>query len=139
MSKGFTLMELMIVVVILGLLAALIAPNMMGQSEEAKQKLACINMKQLEMALNDFKLSLGDYPTTEQGLEALINNPDEERFRNFRPGGYLSAKTTPKDPWNRPYIYINDDGVPDLISLGADGKEGGANFNRDLKLSECES
>ncbi|MDR2638412.1 MAG: type II secretion system major pseudopilin GspG [Helicobacteraceae bacterium] len=138
MSKGFTLMELMVVIVILGLLAALVVPNLMGQSEEAKQKLACVQMKQLQVALNDFKLNLGDYPTTEQGLEALIANPDEERFKNFRSGGYLSSKTPPKDPWNKPYIYINDDGAPDLISLGADGKEGGESQNRDLKLSECE-
>jgi general secretion pathway protein G len=131
-------MELMIVIVILGLLAALVVPNLMGQSEEAKQKLACVQMKQLETALNDFRLNLGDYPSTEQGLEALINNPDEERFKNFRSGGYISAKTAPKDPWNTPYIYIYEGDSPELISLAADGKEGGESQNRDIKLSECD-
>jgi general secretion pathway protein G len=131
-------MELMVVVIILGLLAALVVPNLMGQGEEARQKLACVNMKQIELSLNDFKLNLGDYPTTEQGLEALITNPDSDRYKNFRVGGYLGAKTEPKDPWNNAYVYyLNDDGSPELVSLGADRKEGGESFNRDLKLSEC--
>jgi general secretion pathway protein G len=138
MSKGFTLMELMVVIIILGLLAALIMPNLMGQSEQAKQKLSCVQMKQLELALNDFKLNLGTYPTTEQGLGALTSNPDPDRFKSYRSGGYLSSKTAPKDPWNNAYIYLQEDDSFDMISLGADGKEGGIDNNRDIKLSECD-
>jgi general secretion pathway protein G len=130
-------MELMVVVIILGLLAALVVPNLMGQGEEAKQKLACVNMKQIELSLNDFKLNLGDYPATEQGLEALITNPDPDRYKNFRSGGYLGSKTAPKDPWNNNYVYLQEGDSFEIISLGADRKEGGESFNRDIKLSEC--
>ena len=136
--KGFSLLELMIVIIILGLLSALVLPNLIGKAESAKRKLVCIQMKQIEEALKSFKFDNGIYPTTEEGLEALIKNPDPERYTNYAPTGYLESKTLPRDPWKHPYIYINDDNGIDIISLGADGKEGGEGDAKDITLQECE-
>jgi general secretion pathway protein G len=137
MRKGFTLIEIMIVVIILGLLASLVVPNLIGQGEKAKQKLVCVQMKSLKNALNSFKVQYGHYPTTEEGLKALIQNPDPDKYQDYPKGGFLSDKKLPKDPWGNDYIYINNGGELDIISLGADGKEGGSGENRDIKLSQC--
>jgi len=135
--RGFTLIEIMIVIIILGLLASLIMPNLIGQSEEAKKKIACIQMKSIEDALKSFKLKYGNYPTTEEGLKALIEQIDEEKYPDFPKNGFLDSKSLPKDPWGKNFIYVNNDGEIDIISLGADGKEGGSGENEDLKLSQC--
>ena len=138
MRKGFSLIELMIVIVILGLLAAMVVPNLTGKGAEAKQKLTCVQMKSLyNGALDMFKVDNGSYPTTEEGLNALIKNPDPQKYPNYSSSGYLKDKKLPKDAWGRDFIYINDDGNIELISLGADGKEGGSGEAKDLKLSEC--
>ena len=132
--KAFSLLELMIVIVILGLLSALVLPNLLSKAETAKRKLVCIQMKQIQEALKSFKFDNGTYPTTEEGLKALLHNPDPEKYTNYAPGGYLEGKTLPKDPWKHPYVYINEDGSINLISLGADGKEGGEGDAKDLSL-----
>lgn len=137
MRNGFSLMELMIVIIILGLLAALVMPNLIGKSEQAKQGLVCIQMENIRNALDSFKLDNGIYPDTEQGLEALIQNPDPERFTNYAPGGYFKNPVLPKDPWQHYYIYTNDEEGTNLISLGADGKEGGADEGRDVTYADC--
>jgi general secretion pathway protein G len=137
MKKAFSLMELMIVIVILGLLAALVMPNLVGKSEQAKQKLVCVQMKSIGQALNSFKLDNGTYPKTEEKLEALVKNLDTDRYTNFLPNGYFENKQTPKDPWGHEYIYIKLDGGFTLISLGADGKENGAGEDKDIKYEEC--
>ena len=137
MKKGFTLIELLIVIAILGLLAALVVPNVIGQAEEAKRKLVCIQQKALKDALDSFKITMGTYPTTEEGLKALIQNPNPQKYKNYPTGGFLKDKKLPKDPWQRDYIYINNNGNIEIISLGADGKEGGEGENKDIKLSEC--
>ncbi len=134
---AFTLMELMIVIIILGLLAALVMPNLTGKSEEAKQKLVCIQMKNISQALKMFKVDNGRYPTTEEGLKALIKNPSPDELPNYAKSGYLEDSNIPKDPWGHTFVYIEDDGKPELISLGADGKEGGSDENKDIRLSEC--
>lgn len=139
MKRGFTLLEIMIVVVILGLLAALVVPNLIGQGEQAKDKLVCVQMKSLKDALDSFKVQEGRYPSTEEGLMALIKNPDTEKYKNYPRGGFLGSDKLPKDPWGNNYIYINEDGKIDIISLGADGKEGGSGENKDIRLSECGS
>ena len=136
--KAFSLLELMIVIVILGLLSALVLPNLLGKAESAKRKLVCIQMKQIQEALKSFKFDNGMYPTTEEGLEALLHNPDPEKYTNYAPSGYLEGKTLPKDPWKHPYVYINEGGSINLISLGADGKEGGDGDAKDITLQECE-
>ncbi|HIP58882.1 MAG TPA: type II secretion system protein GspG [Campylobacterales bacterium] len=135
--SAFTLMELMIVIIILGLLAALVMPNLTGKSEEAKQKLVCIQMKNISQALKMFKADNGRYPTTEEGLEALMKNPSPEDLPNYAKSGYLEDNNLPKDPWGHPFIYLEEDNNPELISLGADGKEGGNKENKDIRLSEC--
>ncbi len=135
--KAFSLMELMIVIIILGLLAALVMPNLIGKSEQAKQGLVCIQMENIRNALDSFKLDNGTYPTTEQGLDALIKNPDAERYNNFAPGGYFKNAVLPKDPWKHYFIYTKDDEGINLISLGADGKEGGKDEDKDIMYADC--
>ena len=139
MRRGFTLLEIMIVVVILGLLAALVVPNLIGQGEQAKRKIVCIQMKSLKNALDSFKVQEGTYPTTQEGLEALIKNPNPEKYKNYPKGGFLGSDKLPKDPWGHNYIYVNNNGKIDIISLGADGKEGGSGENKDIRLSECQN
>ncbi|SFV75507.1 General secretion pathway protein G [hydrothermal vent metagenome] len=137
-KKGFTLIELMIVIVILGLLAAMVMPSLTGKGEEAKRKLVCVQMKSIyNGALDMFKIDNSSYPTTEEGLEALIKNPDEEKYPNYSASGYFKDGKMPKDSWGHPFIYVNDDGSVELISLGADGKEGGTGEKADIRMSEC--
>ncbi len=138
MKRGFTLLELMIVIIILGLIAGLVLPNVLGQSERAKEKLVCVQMKNLKNALDNFKLEEGSYPTTQEGLRALIQNPNPQKYKNYPQNGFLSSNKLPKDPWGHPYIYVNNNGKIDIISLGADGKEGGEGENKDIRLSECQ-
>ena len=139
MKKAFTLIEIMIVIVILGLLATLVVPNIIGQGEQAKQKLVCVQMKSLKDALDNFKIQEGNYPTTEEGLKALIQNPNPQKYKNYPSGGFLGSKKLPKDPWGGDYIYVNNNGNIDLISLGADKKEGGSGENKDIRFSECQN
>ncbi len=132
-SLGFTLLELMVVVLILGLLAALVVPKIVGRGEEAKITAAKVQMKEIESALELYKLDNGFYPTTEQGLEALVKKPDTDPIpQNYRKGGYM--KKIPLDPWGNPYIYRcpGDHGEYDLFSMGADGKEGGEGSGKDI-------
>ena len=135
--NAFSLMELMIVIIILGLLASLVLPNLMGKGEEAKRKLVCVQMKGVGETLKMFKLDNGVYPSTEEGLEALLKNPSEEDYPSYAPSAYLEGKNIPKDSWKKEFIYINNDGDYDLISLGADRKEGGKDGAKDIRFSEC--
>lgn len=137
MKRGFTLMELMIVIVILGMLSALVLPNIMGKAEDAKQRLACIQMQNVEEALKSFKFDNGAYPETEEGLKALVKNPDEEKYKSFANGGYFSGDKVPVDPWKSNYIYLNEEGDINIISLGANGKEGGEESDKDITLKDC--
>ena len=135
---AFSLIELMIVIVILGLLAAMVMPNLTAKGEEAKRNLVCVQMKNIyNGALDMFKINNGVYPTTEEGLEALVKNPDEEKYPNYSPNGYFKDGKIPKDSWGTPFIYINDDETIELISLGADKKEGGSGDKADIKMSQC--
>ena len=138
MKKAFTLIEIMIVVIILALIASLVVPNIIGQGERAKEKLVCVQMKSLKNALDSFKVEEGRYPTTMEGLKALIKNPNPQKYKNYPKNGFLGSKKLPKDPWGNDYIYVNNNGEIDIISLGADGKEGGSGENKDIKLSECQ-
>ena len=138
MKKAFSLIELMIVIVILGLIASLVVPNIISQGESAKKKLVCVQMKNLKNALDSFKVEEGTYPTTQEGLKALIQNPNPQKYTNYPKDGFLSSKKLPKDPWGGNYIYVNNDGEIDIISLGADKKEGGSGENADIRLSQCQ-
>lgn len=136
-TKGFSLIELMIVVVILGLLAGLLVPRIMDRPEEARVSKARMDIRTLETALRFYRLDNGFYPTTEQGLQALVRKPETRPVPdNWRSGGYLEAASIPKDPWGNQYIYRSpgDQGRDyEIISLGADGKEGGTGFNREIR------
>jgi len=136
-KKAFTLIEIMVVIIILGLLAAFVVPNVTGKSDEAKQKLVCVQMKSLNESLKMFRVDNGSYPTTEESLNALIANPDPDTYATYSENGYIEGKKLPLDPWNRPYIYLNLEDKIELISLGSDGKEGGNGADKDQKLSEC--
>ncbi|MFW6307322.1 MAG: type II secretion system major pseudopilin GspG [Campylobacterales bacterium] len=133
---GFSLIELMVVIVILGLLAAIVVPNLVGKSDDAKVKLTTVQMKQLEEALNMFRLDNGRYPTTEEGLEILIEKPEDLDLPNYARGGYLGGKSVPKDPWANEYLYFKDGSGFEIISLGADGEEGGEEIDADIKYSD---
>ena len=130
---GFTLLELMVVIVILGLLAALVVPKLIGQSEKAKQTAARVQIRSLEQALQLFKLDNGFYPATEQGLAALVRAPEAGRIpKNYRKGGYIDR--IPNDPWGSPYIYLSPGahGDYDISSYGADATPGGDGENADI-------
>jgi len=138
MRRAFTLIELMIVIVILGLLAAMVVPSLTAKGEEAKRDLVCVQMKSIyDGALDMFKINNSVYPSTEEGLEALVKNPDPEKYSNYSKSGYFKDSKLPKDSWGNPFIYINDEGHVEIISLGADKKEGGKDEGADIKMSEC--
>lgn len=136
-SGGFSLIELMIVIIILGLLASLVMPNIMGKGEEAKQKLVCVQMKNIGETLKMFKLDNGTYPSTEEGLDALAENPDKDKYVNYSKAGYFEDGKMPKDSWQNDFVYLSKNGGFDLISLGADRKEGGDDEGADIRFSEC--
>ncbi len=139
--QGFTFIELMVVIVILSILAVTIGPRLLGRTGQAKQVKARIDMAALETALKLYRLDSGFYPTTEQGLEALVVAPDSEPVPgNWRKGGYLEKGQVGTDPWKNGYIYLSP-GVHaefDLISYGADGVPGGEDENRDINSWELE-
>ena len=140
-QAGFTLIELMVVIVILGFLAALTIPRFMGESDKAKQGVAKTQIVSLETALKMYKLDNGSYPTTEQGLKALVEAPTTGNLpKNWRKGGYLEKGKVPKDPWKNDFIYISpgSHGDFDLSSLGADGESGGEEFDKDINNWEIE-
>ena len=131
--KGFTLVEVLVVVVILGLLAALVAPKIVGHGEEAKRTAASVQIREIEQALEMYRLDNSMYPTTAQGLEALVNKPSSPpEPRRYREGGYI--RRLPVDPWGSVYIYRmpGDHAEFDLFSMGPDGEEGGEGTGRDI-------
>jgi general secretion pathway protein G len=130
-QAGFTLIEIMVVMVIIGLLMALVGPNLIGRSEKAKSQAAAMQIERLGTVLDTFRLDTGRYPTTQEGLNVLVQRP----MGLDRWDGPYMTKAVPKDPWNRPYIYRSpgENGRPyDLYSLGADGAPGGEDNNRDV-------
>ena len=141
-KQGFTLIELMVVIVILGILAGLIIPRIMGRPEEARRMKARIQMESMETALKMYKLDSGNYPSTEQGLEALVEAPTVGQIpRAWRKGGYMEKGRIPKDPWGNEYIYLcpgHHKGDFDLISYASDGEPGGEDNDKDINNWEEE-
>jgi general secretion pathway protein G len=140
-AAGFTLIELMVVVVIIGILAGLIVPRIMGSDDKARDAKTKMQIESLETALKLYKLDNGNYPTTEQGLKALVEAPTAGNLpKNWRQGGYLEKGKVPKDPWGNEFIYIcpGSHGDFDLSSYGADGEPGGEGKNKDINNWEIE-
>lgn len=129
-SRGFTLIEIMVVVVIIGLLAAIVAPNLIGNIDKAAVTRAKGDIRSIETALNLYRLDNFRYPTTDQGLQALVTNPGEATARNWKP--YLSS--VPSDPWSNTYQYLypGQQREFDVFSYGADGQEGGQDIDADI-------
>ena len=134
-NKGFTFLELMVVIFILSLLVGIVGPRLIGRSDEARVVEAKMQIKNFETALNLYKLDNGLYPETEQGLSALIEKPVIGKLPNdYRSDGYLDKKRIPHDPWGNPYIYIcpGSHGDYDIISYGPDGQAGGEKKGADI-------
>ncbi|MFW6388281.1 MAG: type II secretion system major pseudopilin GspG [Desulfohalobiaceae bacterium] len=140
LAQGFSLIELMIVVVILGLLAGMLVPRIMDRPQEAKVTKAKTDIRTLKSGLRFYHLDNGFYPTTRQGLQALIQKPETKpQPENWRSGGYLETSSLPRDPWGNKYIYRcpGEAGRDyEIISYGADGQEGGTGFDQDIKSWE---
>ncbi|HAO54673.1 MAG: type II secretion system protein GspG [Gammaproteobacteria bacterium] len=131
LPRGFTLIEIMVVVVIIGLLATLIVPNVIGQGDAARVTAAQIDIRAIGNALDLYRLNNSHYPSTEQGLEALVNKPAGfPEPRSWGPEPYL--KKLPTDPWGTEFVYINNGFNYELYSFGADGQEGGENLMADI-------
>ncbi len=129
--SGFTLIEVMVVVVILGILAAVIIPNVVGKDEQARRTLSTTSLSNVANALEMYRLDNHKYPTTQEGLEALVTKPASAKV--FPQGGYL--KNIPNDPWDNPMQYVSPGaaGKPyELYSFGPDGQEGGEGDNADI-------
>ena len=140
-SQGFTLIELMVVIVILGILAGLIVPRIMGRPDEAKQLKAKMQIESIETALKLYRLDNGSYPSTDQGLEALVAKPETPPVpRKWRDGGYLEKGRVPVDPWGNTFVYLSPGvhGDYDIASYGADGVSGGDGKNGDINSWEIE-
>ncbi|MEO5356126.1 MAG: type II secretion system major pseudopilin GspG [Nitrospirae bacterium YQR-1] len=133
---GFTLLEVIVVVFILSMLAALVAPKIIGRTDDAKIAEAKIQIRNFETALKLYKLDTGFFPTTDQGLEALVTKPAiGQVLQNYREGGYLENKKIPPDPWGRAYVYVSPGahGDYDIVCYGADGVQGGEGINKDIE------
>jgi general secretion pathway protein G len=130
-ETGFTLLELLVVLGIIAMLAGIVGPQVMKHMGESKTKAAKVQIEDLAATLDMYKLDLGSYPTSEQGLQALIESPDSSKRWN---GPYLSKGKIPLDPWQNEYRYVSpgEHGRFDIISLGADAKEGGEGEDRDI-------
>jgi general secretion pathway protein G len=135
-KKAFSLIELLVVILILGLLVGLVAPRVIEQGNEAQRKLACTQMGTTKQALKMFKLDNGTYPETDEGLEALISNPDPEKYPNYSNSPYLEK--LPKDSWGTPLTYIKTGSEFKMISFGADRKEGGEAEGADIVFPDCQ-
>jgi len=138
-NRGFTLIEIMVVVVILAILGTLVAPQILGRIDEARVTKAKNDLRLYESALDLYRMDNFKYPTTDQGLQALVTKPNDPNLKNYRAEGYV--KQLQKDPWGHEYVYVSPgtNGAPyDLMSLGADGQPGGTGLDADIGVRDVE-
>ncbi len=135
LRKGFSLIELLIVIVILGGLVAVVAPGLMDSADQAKRDTVCLKMNDLKKRLDMFKIDNGNYPETEEGFQALVSNPDADKYPGYRAKPYL--KKLPKDSWKTPFLYVRKGSDFEIISFAADRAEGGEENNKDILFSAC--
>jgi len=131
-QRGFTLIEIMVVVIILGILAAILTPNVIGRIDDAQISRVQQDLRVVENALKLYRLDNFTYPTSEQGLEALTSKPSDPNIKNWKSSGYLDR--LPKDPWGNSYLYLNpgNNGEIDIYTLGRDGRPGGTGIDADI-------
>jgi general secretion pathway protein G len=134
-ARGMTLIEILVVLVLIGIVMGILGGNFIGKGEKAKADAAKIEISQISQTLDLFKLEIGRYPTTQEGLQALITAPTGAANWN---GPYWKKQTVPKDPWGNEYKYVSPaPSAPyEVVSLGADGKEGGEGVNKDISSSQ---
>lgn len=140
-TQGFTLIELLVVLVIIGILAGYVGPRIMGHPDDAKRTMAGAQIGGLETALESYRLDNGSYPSTEQGLQALIEAPSSgQAASKWREGGYMKKRKLPTDPWGNAYVYLSPGTHSDfdIISYGADGESGGEGADADINNWEIE-
>ena len=135
MKKAFSLIELLVVILILGLLAGFVVPNIMGKLNDSQRNIACTQMASNKQALKMFKMDNGAYPETEEGFEALVSNPDADKYPNYANSPYLEE--IPKDPWGSNFIYVKTASDFKIMSLAADRKEGGEAEGKDIIFPDC--
>ncbi len=131
-QAGFTLIEIMVVVIIIGILAAIVAPNVIGRVDDARITAARSDIATIEGAMKMYRLDNFSYPDTQYGLDALVTRPNDPSVKNWNPDGYIERLN--KDPWGTPYQYLNpgSHGIIDIYSFGADGKPGGVDEAADI-------
>ena len=134
-ARGMTLIEILVVLVLIGIVMGILGGNFIGKGEKAKADAAKIEISQISQTLDLFKLEIGRYPTTQEGLQALITAPTGATNWN---GPYWKKQTVPKDPWGNEYKYVSPapNAPYDIVSLGADGKEGGEGVNKDISSQQ---
>jgi len=131
-QQGFTLIEIMVVVIIIGILAAIVAPNVIGRVDDAQITKARAEIANIENAMKFYRLDNFTYPSSEQGIEALVTKPADPNIRNWKAGGYLER--LPTDPWGNPYLYLSPGNQReiDIYTLGRDGRPGGEGIDADI-------
>lgn len=135
LRTGFSLIELLIVIVILGGLMAVVAPGLMDSQRKATRNTMCLSMNDLKGRFEQFELDNGMLPETDEGIQALLSNPDADKYPGYAVVPYL--KKVKKDAWNTPFVYIKKGSEVEIISYAQDRREGGEEWAKDILLSEC--